>query len=470
MPKISIITPIFCDTSQKVDWLDEMIQSVQAQTLTDWEIILVDDMSPLSLDNVKMRHAGDDRLRWVKNIRNFGPSETRNTAVLLAEAECILPLDSDDMLANDETLENMYDAWLMDKTKTVYGDVQLYKETGNGFQRFRTHQLAHYSFEGAMNLQFGIMPISTMHSKEAHYKAGGWKPELTHGREDLEYWIACGKAGYCGLKINFTTLLYRKHEQSRDFRLIFEIKKLSAMQQEIKAMHSDIYIEGRFPMACCGKGATSAAPSSDPAIISQQAMSKEVRIVTTLDGYDEKDLEWVAYRGLKQGSWGSVLTQGPRNTPNQYPMLGTGHVFQIHKAHRKLFEDRQKLGFEMNQPDPRAPQSEPEVLTPPVEQVVAEVVEMPSPKLSTIVSLDPVAAKTREVEVQTMPEAIIEPVPPVGINDLALGPKVTETLNEAGYTIQDLAEMTPQKLSSLPGIGIKTANKIIAKAKEFLES
>jgi teichuronic acid biosynthesis glycosyltransferase TuaG len=354
MPKISIITPIYADTSHKVDWLNEMIESVQAQTLTDWEMILINDKSPLSLDDIKVRHANDARLRWFENAKNFGPAMTRNTAVALAEAECILPLDSDDMLADNEALENLYDAWLMDTTKTIYGNVQLYKQTKSGFERSKTHQLAHYSFEGAMNLQFGIMPVTTMHSKEAHYKAGGWKSELTHGREDLEYWIACGKAGFCGLKINFTTLLYRKHEQSRDFKLIFELNELSAMQQKIKAMHSDVY-KGRFPMACCdGKGSTGATPASDPAVMSRKVMSAEVRIVTTLDGYDEKDLEWVAYRGPKQGRSGSILARKPINTPKEYPILGTGHVFQIHKAHRELFEARQRLGFEMNQPDPRA--------------------------------------------------------------------------------------------------------------------
>jgi hypothetical protein len=476
MPKISIITPIFADTSHKVDWLNEMIESVQMQTLTDWEIILINDKSPLPLDSVKMRHSGDSRLRWFENVNNFGPAMTRNTAVALAESECILPLDSDDMLANNEVLENMYDAWLMDKTKTVYGNVQIYKPTKSGFERSRTHQLAHYSFEGAMNLELGIMPVTTMHSKEAHYAAGGWKPELIHGREDLEYWIACGKAGFCGLKISYSTLLYRKHEQSRDYRLKFEINGLSAMQQKIKALHRDIY-SGRLPMACCGKG-KSTTPANDPAIISQRAMSAEVRIVTTLDGYDEKDLEWVAYRGPKKARSSSIIPRGPANTPIEYPILGTGHVFQIHKAHRRLFEGWQKLGFEMNQPDPRV-QPKPEVLSPPIEPV-AEVIEVSEPELSTIKSLDRVAVDGGVIKAQPVEEVIIEPNPPESYSDsitsrqtnpadLGLGPKMTETLSEAGFTVEELAKMTPQKLSSLPGIGIKKGNTIIDKAKAFLE-
>jgi hypothetical protein len=479
MVKISIITPVYCDTSYKIDWLNEMIESVQAQSVTDWEIILINDKSPLSLDPVKMKHSADNRLRWLENAMNSGPAMTRNTAVALAESECILPLDSDDMLASEEALEIMYDAWLMNTTKTIYGNVQIYKEIANGlYQRSKVHQLASYSFEGAMNLQWGIMPVTTMHSKEAHYAAGGWKADLEYGREDLEYWIACGRAGFCGQKINYATLLYRKHEKSRDYKLKFENKQLETMQQKIKALHSDIY-SGRFPMACCGKGSSSNTAVNDPAIISQQVAQKSVRIVTTLeDDYEEKDLEWVAYRGLKQGRSGSILTSKPANTPKEYPILGTGHVFQIHKAHRKLFEARQHLGFEMNQPDPRQ-QPEPEPTVAPVE--TPQVIEVPKPQMSTVVSLDSIAAGTREVVIQPMPEeVIIEPNLPEAVSnsmlsqrnagELGLSPKVTETLNEAGYTVEELATETPQKLSSLPGIGIKTANKIITKAEEFLKS
>jgi hypothetical protein len=455
-----------------------MIQSVQNQTLTDWEIILINDQSPLSLDPVKMQYAGDSRLRWFENATNYGPAMTRNTAVALAESQCLLPLDADDMLADNEVLEVMYDAWLMDQSKTIYGNVQLYKEVASGiYERSKVHQLASYTFEGAMHLEWGVMPVTTMHSKEAHYAAGGWKPELTDGREDLEYWIACGKAGFCGHKVQAATLLYRKHEQSRDYKLKFENKQLSVMQQKIKELHSDIYIKGVFPMACCGKGSSS-TPASDPVIISQQNQ-KLVRIVTTLDGYNEENLEWVAYRGPKQGRSGSILTRGPINTPSEYPILGTGHVFQIHKNHRKLFEDRQKLGFEMNQPDPRVQsESEPERLAPPVE--TPRVVEMPPPQLSTIVRPDSVAAQTREVEIRPAPaEVIVEPNPPqsvsysmpiasLDVSNLQLSEALTQTLDDAGYTIEELAKITPQQLSSLPGIGTKRANSIIAKAQKYL--
>jgi hypothetical protein len=415
-------------------------------------------------------------LRWLENAKNEGPAATRNTAVAISESNCILPLDSDDMLASNEVLETMYDTWAMDKNKVIYGNVQLYQLKERGFERSKVYQLAHYSFEGAMNLQFGIMPVTVMHSKEAHHRAGGWKPILKYGREDLEYHIACGKAGYCGHKINHTTLLYRKHEQSRDYRLKFELQELETMQNKIREMHSDVY-GGNYPMACCGGKGKSSAPSVsvDPVILSEQNQS--ATRITTLEGYNEKDLEWVAYYGPKKGGF-SVLTRGPSNLPSDYMVFGYGHVFQIHKKHHNVFSQRQRLHFRVNQPDPR---QKVEIVSKPTKQPEPQVVKVDKPELSTLVRLDNIGNQTKEVEIVKQ-EVIIEPnapdsysdimIPQSGFHllDLNISESLTNKLENAGYDIDLLSKTTPQELSSLPGIGVKRANIIISKARELIIS
>jgi glycosyltransferase involved in cell wall biosynthesis len=469
MPKVSIITPVWCDISQKVDWLGEMIESVQSQTLADWEMILINDKSPLSLDPVKMKFTSDERLRWFENAENSGPAKTRNSAVGLSRAECILPLDSDDMLANDEALENLYDAWIMDKTKTIYGNIQLYQLGKNGnFERSKTYQLAHYSFEGAMNLQFGIMPVTTMHSKDAHYKAGGWKPALVHGREDLEHWISCGKAGFCGHKINHTTLLYRKHEQSRDYKLKFELKKLEAVQQQIKAMHPEIY-KGVFPMACCGgKGkVTQSAQINDPVVMSRQNQTKG-KITLDLPGVDEKLWVWKKYIGRKKGNFAKIS----RVTQIQYMIQGPNHIFPVHQKDKELTIWKTVRDKFIDVSDPREKQ-QPEIIAPSPIPTVTEIpqpAQPAQPEMSIITRPDRIAVEDG-LSVQTVerpiPEAEI--ITAWKITDLELSDRVTEILKNDGYIFSDLLTITPQKLSSSRGIGIKTANKIIAKAQELIK-
>ena len=89
MPQISIITPIYIDNGDKLTWLSEMIESLQSQTFTDWECILLDDASPLLLGEVKLKFEDDKRLRWLRNAQNYGPAMTRNSAVAVSKSDCI---------------------------------------------------------------------------------------------------------------------------------------------------------------------------------------------------------------------------------------------------------------------------------------------------------------------------------------------------------------------------------------------
>jgi teichuronic acid biosynthesis glycosyltransferase TuaG len=94
VPLVSIITPVF----NAAPWLLETLASVRAQTLTDWEQILVDDGS---CDNsVAIAQAAaqqDPRFRLIRTPRNMGPSSARNLAVDVARGRFIAFLDADDL-------------------------------------------------------------------------------------------------------------------------------------------------------------------------------------------------------------------------------------------------------------------------------------------------------------------------------------------------------------------------------------
>jgi hypothetical protein len=265
--------------------------------------------------------------------------------------------------------------------------------------------------------------------------------------------------------------------------LKFELKELSAVQHKIKAMHSDIY-RGEYPMACCGKGGSrNATANIDPMVVSQQNQASvgKAKYVTTLAqrGFDfpENELEWVSYQGPKMARMGDP----------SYEILGKGHFFQIHKRHHKMFSDRQRLGFRVNQPDPR--QQEERLQPEPVARPEPQVTPVSKPELSTLVRLDKPGIETEVVQSKGTSEVIIEPNPPqeysgtmvaqmptdyfkkrLHLLDLNVSEALTLTLDEAGYTVEKLTEITPQELSSLPGIGTKRANIIIAKAKELINN
>src|SRR3990172_11193794 len=213
---ISIITPAYIDTIEKLEWLNEMLSSVRSQTLTEWEVIIMDDASPMPIN----LHDYDLRVRTLRMVNRSGPSLCRNTAVALARYQAILHIDADDVLPSNEVLNKLYQAWLEDRTKIVYGDLQrLGIEDGN-WRRGRVHELPEYKFarsdfgiNGTVLDPAGTVPVTALHSVECYHRAGGWKSELEYGLEDVEYWIAAGKAGFCFRHISEITLLFCRHDE-----------------------------------------------------------------------------------------------------------------------------------------------------------------------------------------------------------------------------------------------------------------
>ena len=94
MPLVSIITPVY----NAARWLPETLASVRAQTLDDWEHILVDDGSKdSSIAIVEDAAAADPRVRLLRTPRNEGPSAARNLALDAARGRFIAFLDADDL-------------------------------------------------------------------------------------------------------------------------------------------------------------------------------------------------------------------------------------------------------------------------------------------------------------------------------------------------------------------------------------
>lgn len=90
---VSIIMPSY----NTADYISESIKSVQAQTYTNWELIIVDDCSTDNTDEVVGAFLGDRRIRYLKNERNSGAAVSRNRALREATGRWIAFLDSDDL-------------------------------------------------------------------------------------------------------------------------------------------------------------------------------------------------------------------------------------------------------------------------------------------------------------------------------------------------------------------------------------
>ena len=91
---VSIVTPSY----NTADFIAETIKSVQDQTYTNWEMIIVDDCSTDRTDEIVAEFVAEDpRIRYMKNEKNCGAAQTRNRALREARGRWIAFLDSDDL-------------------------------------------------------------------------------------------------------------------------------------------------------------------------------------------------------------------------------------------------------------------------------------------------------------------------------------------------------------------------------------
>lgn len=102
-PAISVILPIYAVE----DFIGECVESLLAQTFSDFEVVCIDDGSPDDSVAVAQRIVGDDgRFRFFSQ-ENAGLSVARNHGLDEAHGTYVLFLDSDDLYV-PEALELLY--------------------------------------------------------------------------------------------------------------------------------------------------------------------------------------------------------------------------------------------------------------------------------------------------------------------------------------------------------------------------
>ena len=99
-PVVSIIIPIY----NVEKYLRRCLDSVLAQTFTDWEAICVNDGSPDGCDKILAEYAAQDKRFKIVNKKNGGLSDARNFGFPYACGKYILFVDSDDFI-HPQTLE-----------------------------------------------------------------------------------------------------------------------------------------------------------------------------------------------------------------------------------------------------------------------------------------------------------------------------------------------------------------------------
>lgn len=108
MPDDVVLVSVITAAYNCADTIGATIESVIAQTMPHWEMIIVDDHSSDETSDVVKRYAkSDSRIKFVQLSKNSGSFEARNVAIRCARGRYIAILDSDDLWRPQKLTQQM---------------------------------------------------------------------------------------------------------------------------------------------------------------------------------------------------------------------------------------------------------------------------------------------------------------------------------------------------------------------------
>ena len=229
MNKVSLIVPCY----KQAEFLDECLDSVIAQTYTNWECIVVDDGSPDNTQEImQFWLKKDERFKYIKK-QNGGLASARNSGIHASNGLFILPLDADDKIS-ENYIELAVNAILeSDNRKLIYGRAFKF-----GYEN-EEWKLETYSFE---KMKFNNMIYCTSLFKKSDWvKIGGYDESGLRGWEDWDFWLSLLKNGGEVIYLHDIIFYYRIKEESMIKSLVKDEEMMLQKRAYLFDKHREIY-------------------------------------------------------------------------------------------------------------------------------------------------------------------------------------------------------------------------------------
>ncbi len=320
-PRVSVVIPCY----NLAEYLPDAVTSILAQTMGDWEIVIVNDASPDDTAKVASALAArDSRIRVVTNDENLYLAGALNAGIAAATGRYILPLDADNMI-EPWTLEILADALEADRDVDIaYGACRFVLRDG------KTHDTSispdgvsgwptDFSFGHQMTLRNQV-PSSSMYRREVWERSGGYRRRCRTA-EDAEYWTRAASLGFVPKRVtDRTTLIYRQREES----MSRNVAKWdwSAWVPWSRRMNLVPFGVAEKPPASMNKGIAWNVPTSEPAgvaVVIPVGPGHEDLLIDALDSVEAQTYRrWECIVANDTGhplsiphSWAKIIDMGP---------------------------------------------------------------------------------------------------------------------------------------------------------------
>ncbi len=181
MPHVSVILPSW----NRADWLKKSIDSVLEQTFRDFELIVVDDASTDSTQEILTSYSG--KFRSITFAKNLGVSAARNAAVKNCDSEWIAFLDSDDFWHPHKLQKQIAQTVIRAECPIHFTD-EIWIRNGVRVNPKKKHQkLEGWIFKPSLELC--LMSPSTVLLKRDLFEVHGLFDETLPICEDYDLWL-----------------------------------------------------------------------------------------------------------------------------------------------------------------------------------------------------------------------------------------------------------------------------------------
>lgn len=185
----------------------DALDSLYAQSLPNWEAIVVDDCGEIP---------------WLPSwVRRFstphpgsGTAAARNIGIARARGHAFVLLDADDYLAKN-ALERMYTVWAQDGSREHYVYTNFYKQ--ESFDEVKIEP-----FDSSELIRILKHPVTCMYPIGVREQVQ-FDPEFRVG-EDWDYVIGVVEAGYCGIHLQEPLMYYRIESGKNRVALLGDIE------------------------------------------------------------------------------------------------------------------------------------------------------------------------------------------------------------------------------------------------------
>jgi glycosyltransferase involved in cell wall biosynthesis len=232
-PIVSVIMPAF----RAAPYIGEALASVFRQTLTDFEILLVNDGSPDTDDLERAIEPYRDRIIYIKQ-ENRGPAAARNTGISRARGEFLAFLDSDDVWLPHYLAEQIGALRTDAHVDFIYADAFLFGHLALAGETYMGRSPSHgpVTLESILNRDCMVLTSATIVRRQAVIDAGGFDEDrLLVPCEDLDLWIRLAhngcRMGYqrqilAGRRVHATSLV--KEDEMRVWTALIRVLRKAA--------------------------------------------------------------------------------------------------------------------------------------------------------------------------------------------------------------------------------------------------